>query len=75
MRRLDREVVMSHLDGPRCRGFQLLSSATSHRLDTLADSNDELPSLTDLLSLARPVALREAPQAIDLTIDSSGLVA
>jgi hypothetical protein len=40
-------------------------------LDTLADSSDELPSVTDLLSRARPVASRVAPQVIDLTVDSS----
>ena len=54
--------------------FQLSISATSQSLDgldTLVDSGDELPSLTDLLSRARPVASRVAPQVIDLTIDSS----
>ena len=40
-------------------------------VDTLADGGDELPSFTDLLSRARPVASRVPPQVIDLTIDSS----
>jgi hypothetical protein len=39
-------------------------------LDTLADSGDELPSFSDLLSRAQQVAPR-VPQLIDLTIDSS----
>jgi hypothetical protein len=50
---------MPHPDGPRCDAFKPLSSATIHGLDgldTLADSGDKLPSLTDLLSRARPVA-------------------
>lgn len=72
-RRLDGGVAISPSDSP-CRGeVQPLISATSRsldELDTLADSGDELPSLTDLLSRARPVASRVAPQVIDLTIDS-----
>jgi len=39
--------------------------------DTLADSGDELPSFTNILSHARPVASRVPPQVIDLSIDSS----
>jgi hypothetical protein len=65
---------MSHSDGPHRGAFQPSISATSQsldRLDTLVDSGDELPSLTDLLSHARPVASWVAPQVIDLTIDSS----
>jgi hypothetical protein len=65
---------MSHSDGPRRGAFQPSISATSQSLDgldTLIESGNKLPSLTDLLSRARPVALRVAPQVIDLTIDSS----
>jgi hypothetical protein len=65
---------MSRSDGPRRGAFQPSISATSQSLDgldTLADSGDELPSLTDLLSRAWPVASRVAPQVVDLTIDSS----
>jgi hypothetical protein len=36
-----------------------------------SDSDDELPSFTDILSRARPVASRVPPQVIDLIIDSS----
>jgi hypothetical protein len=60
-RRVDREVVISHSDGLRRGAFQPSIFATRQSLDgldTLADSNDELPSVTDLLSRARPVASR-----------------
>jgi hypothetical protein len=70
-RRLDGEGAMSRKDGP---GVPTVISATNRsldRLDTLIDSGYELPSLMDLLSRARPVASRVAPQAINLTIDSS----
>jgi len=65
---------MSHSDGPRRGAFQPSISATSQSLDglnTLANSGDELPSITDLLSHTRPAASRVAPQVIDLTVDSS----
>jgi hypothetical protein len=65
---------MSRSDGPRRRAFQPSISATSQSLDgldTLIDTRDELPSLTGLLSRARPVASPVAPQVIDLAIDSS----
>jgi hypothetical protein len=42
--------------------------------DTLTNSNDELPSFTDILSRARPVTSRVLSQTIDLTIDSSNNV-
>ena len=73
-RDLDREVVLSYSDGPRCGPFQPSISATSQGLgglDRLANSDDELPSVTDLLSHARPVASRVAPEVIDLTVESS----
>jgi len=71
---VDGEGVVSHSDGPRREAFRPSISATSQSLDgldTLVDSGDELPSLTNLLSRARLVALRVAPQVINLTIDSS----
>jgi hypothetical protein len=40
----------------------LLVSHGFDELDTLADSGDELPLLTDLLSRTRPMASRVAPQ-------------
>jgi hypothetical protein len=65
---------MSHSDDPRREAFRPSISATSQSLDgldTWVDSGDELPSLKDLLSRARPVASRVAPQVIDLTTDSN----
>jgi hypothetical protein len=60
---------MSHSDGPRHGAFKPSISATSQSLDgldTLADSGDELSSLTDLLSRARPVGF-----AGDTSVDRS----
>jgi hypothetical protein len=49
----------------------LLVSRGFDELDTLADSDDELLLLTDLLSRTRPMASPVAPQVIDLTINFS----
>src|SRR5277367_4249333 len=71
---LDGEAVISYSDGPRRRGLLTSNYVTNqslNELDTLADCDDELPSLTDILSRARPVASRVGPQVIDLMIDSS----
>ena len=73
-RRLDGEGVLSPSDGTRRGALQPSSSASSQSLDgldTLADRGDELPSVADLLSRARPVTSRVAPLVIDLTVDSS----
>jgi hypothetical protein len=69
-RDLDREVVLSYSGGPRCGPFQPSISTTSQSLGGL-DSDDELPSVTDLLSRAPAVASRVAPEVIDLTVESS----
>ena len=47
----------------------LCYKSKSRRAGYVTDSGDELPSFTDLLSHARPVASRVAPQLINLTID------
>ena len=73
-RRLDKEAVLSHVDGPRHRLFRPSVSATSQSLnglDTLADSDDEFFSVTALLSRAQPVALRAAPKVIDPMVEPS----
>ena len=49
----------------------LISSPLYKRPPSNPDSDDELPSFTDILSRARPVVSRVPPQVIDLTIDSS----
>ena len=64
----------SHSNGPRRGVVSTSISVTSQslkELDTLADSDDELSSLMDLLSRARPLASRVVPHMIDLTVDSS----
>ena len=51
-----------------------VSNCPAAWIDTLVDSDDGLPSVTDLLSRARLLASRVVRQAIDLTVDSSNNV-